>query len=84
MIQIVNIGGNPQGTSDYSLRINNQELCQFKHDRPQGLSMCLRKAADAYDKQRQNDILAYLREIVGAKDELTPCAETGKVSTRNG
>ena len=83
MIQIVNIGGNPEGVSDYSLRINGREMCQFKHNRPQGLSMCLRKAADAYDRQREVEMIEYFRAIVDAQDALTPCAETGKVSTRS-
>jgi len=52
MIQIINIGGNPLGVCRYSLRINNQELCQFEHDRTKGLSQCLRDTADAYEQTK--------------------------------
>ena len=83
MIQIVNIGGNPEGVSDYSLRINGREMCRFQHDRPNGLSVCLRKAADAYDRQREVEMIEYFRAIANANDTLTPCAETGKVTTRS-
>jgi len=52
MIQIINVGGNPLGVSEYSLRINDQELCQFEHNRVKGLSQCLRDAAEAYERTK--------------------------------
>mgnify|MGYP001240441992 CR=1 FL=1 len=52
MIQIINVGGNPLGVSEYSLRINGQELCQFVHNRTKGLPQCLRTAAEAYERTK--------------------------------
>ena len=52
MIQIINVGGNPLGVSEYSLRINDQELCQFVHNRTKGLPQCLRDAAEAYERTK--------------------------------
>jgi len=51
MIAIVNITQpyEPRGTHTYSLRINNQEICQFNHNRKDGLAACLRTAAKAYE-----------------------------------
>lgn len=50
MIAIVNIDPNPResGLHLYSLRINQQEICQFTHKREDGLSTCLKRAADGY------------------------------------
>ncbi len=35
----------------YRLRINNDELCLFKHRRSKRLAECLRAAADELDRQ---------------------------------
>jgi len=50
MIAIVNITKNPKptGRCRYSLRINEKELCQFWHNREDGLATCLQKARDAW------------------------------------
>lgn len=77
MIQIVNIGGNLLGVCDYSLRINGQELCKFQHSRPLGLSICLREAAEAYRKHREEEMIEYLRETI-VSQEFTDCSQTGK------
>lgn len=54
MIAIVNISDNPQPTGEhtYALKINHRALLQFQHRREDSLSTCLRKAADAYDKEQ--------------------------------
>ena len=53
MIAIVNITDNPQPTGEhtYVLKINNSLLLQFRHNREDSLSTCLRKAAEAYDNE---------------------------------
>lgn len=49
MIAIVNITKKPKiGRNKYSLRINERELCQFYHNREDGLAECLEKAKRAY------------------------------------
>lgn len=57
-IMILNISekhGKPYGEGEqvYSLRKNRVELCQFRHRFEDGLETCLRKAADAIQKQKQ-------------------------------
>lgn len=51
MIEIVNITDNPQPTGEhkYSLRINNKEILQFRHNQEDSLAICLRKAADSFE-----------------------------------
>ena len=48
-IIIQNIDKNPRekGEHLYRLRINNQVICEFKHNREDSLSQCLMKAAAA-------------------------------------
>ena len=47
-IIIQNISGDdasPSGVNHYQLRINQQVICEFEHDRSKGLARCLRDAA---------------------------------------
>ncbi len=60
MIAIVNRGGDKNGICKYSLQVNNKILTTFKHNRKDGLSTCLRKAADAYDKYQNILIQEFL------------------------
>lgn len=65
MIAIVNIDPNPRKTGKhlYSLRINRTEFCQFTHKREESLAVCLRKAAEAYEKKEYEDYIK-LNEFV--------------------
>lgn len=47
---IENIGGNPNGKSNYLLRVNENKIASFKHHRPDGLVECLKKAYKAAQK----------------------------------
>jgi hypothetical protein len=61
MIAIVNIGPqaeDAEGERNYELRINREVLLCFKHKRSDGLSACLRAAADAFE----HDNLANMAE----------------------
>lgn len=50
MIRIRNMGGPPNGVCQYEVGINNHSaLATFKHDRRDGLAVCLRRAANAID-----------------------------------
>lgn len=56
MIAIVNIGpddGDPGGWRDYEVRINYDVICRFRHQRSDGLEMCLLKAAEAVGEHRR-------------------------------
>lgn len=52
-IIISNDGSNPRavGEHGYVLSINNKVICKFTHQREEGLSQCLRRAADAVAKE---------------------------------
>ena len=67
MIQIVNIGGNPLGVSIYELRINNDFICTFEHDRRKGLAVCLTEAGTAYAKFMWEQSI---KEIKAEKEEV--------------
>ena len=51
-IIIQNMGGNPLGVCKYQLRINQKVIAEFEHSRPDGLTACLKKAADAAEKAK--------------------------------
>lgn len=46
MIKIVNVSGDLQGDCEYKIFVNKQYICNFTHNRPNGLADCLQKAAD--------------------------------------
>lgn len=50
VIQNVTKHSKPTGIHDYVLRINAEEICRFKHRREDGLAECLRRAAEAVEK----------------------------------
>lgn len=54
MIAIVNIDPSPRPTGKhlYQLRINSKEICQFTHNREDGLDKCLLAAAKAVEAAR--------------------------------
>jgi len=70
MIAIINRGGidpDPQGLRKYQVQINNNPILfgqtiLFEHYRKDGIAICLRKAADAIDRARDN-IVAMLMEV---------------------
>ena len=57
MIAIVNVGPHddpdPGGWRDYEVRINYDVICRFRHQRSDGLEMCLLKAAEAVGEHRR-------------------------------
>lgn len=42
-----------EGRHIYQLRSNTEVICEFVHNREEGLAQCLRKAADAVDEARE-------------------------------
>ena len=62
-IIIQNIGGNPLGVCKYQLRINQDVVAEFEHNRVDGLATCLRAAAEAVEKDKwmkaRDEILAH-------------------------
>lgn len=54
MIAVVNVSKiyAKEGEQTYLLKINNKDLLQFKHNAEDGLVTCLRKAANAYKKEK--------------------------------
>jgi len=56
MIAIVNRGGSDKGVCEYTIGINNTVLATFQHDRRDGLTKCLRLAADAVEQRTRVDM----------------------------
>lgn len=51
-IIIQNMGGPSDGVCEYELRINREVIAKFKHNRMDGLEVCLREAAGAAKRER--------------------------------
>lgn len=52
------------GDHSYELRINEQPIVRFTHNREQGLAMCLWRAADAVMKRTHNtDLNVHLKAL---------------------
>lgn len=63
MIQIINITGNPIGNNRYVIKINNKLITYFTHKHEEGLSICLKKASEAVEKQKWFDTYELLKHI---------------------
>ena len=62
MIAIVNVGGDPLGVSQYELRINQDVVARFQHNRLDGLARCLREAARVAERAKWEE----MRQIIDA------------------
>lgn len=69
MIAIINQGGDMSGECEYRIQINNELITTFKHSRPDGLAECLRKAADAVEKEKEEKKIRILEQIAIDKIE---------------
>ena len=71
MIGIINISPDnttDEGENEYVVMINKRKICTFKHFRIfNGLSQCLRDAADAVDRERVNELAVLFH--VGTEDK---------------
>jgi hypothetical protein len=65
MIAIVNVSthNNPTGPHRYEVRINREVIARFAHNREDGLTRCLEKAAAAVAKARDREILVFIEEM---------------------
>ena len=63
-IIIQNIGGSPLGRCDYELRINTEHIAYFRHNRPDGLVVCLQKAAIAAERAKWEKLSDLLGGVV--------------------
>lgn len=68
MIGIVNIGPaegetSPIGKHCYEVRINRQLITTFHHYRANGLAECLRLAAEAVSRHRDQELVRLLEEV---------------------
>ena len=62
-IIIQNMGGDMGGVCEYELRINREVIAKFKHNRRDGLEVCLLEAASAAK-------IARLRQAMGVLEEM--------------
>ena len=68
MILIQNIGGELTGVSRYTVQINREQICEFEHNRMDGLGQCLLEAAKAVEKakwDKATDLLMKLDDYKG-------------------
>ena len=68
-IIIRNISQHPTsaGPHEYELRINQQVICHFSHNREAGLAKCLAVAADAAELARMKHVIQLLEAINGER-----------------
>lgn len=52
MIIIHNIGGDLSGVCRYQVRINKEVICEFEHNRMDGLGMCFLEASKAVERAK--------------------------------
>jgi len=57
MIEIVRKEGEIDGTSTYTITVGNHYICNFKHNRQDGLANCLQEAADAVELSEWADFV---------------------------
>lgn len=55
------------GRNDYVVSINRKPVATFKHERRNGLAECLRAAADAVEKQREDMVFLNALRAAEAK-----------------
>lgn len=64
MIAIINTGEtDEEGRAHYRLQINHKLIAEFDHFRVDGLSACLRLAADAADRTHFEEVDAVVKMI---------------------
>ena len=61
-IIIQNMKGEAFGVCTYQLRINQRIIAEFEHSRPDGLSVCLQKAAQAAEKETWEGLIGLFKE----------------------
>lgn len=61
-IIIHNIGGDLLGVCEYEVCINQRQITTFKHNRPDGLTVCLQKAAKACEGKKWEDTKRFFEE----------------------
>lgn len=63
MIVICNIGGELTGISKYQVWVNEEIICEFEHNRMEGLGMCLLKASKAVEKSKWNKVETLYKKL---------------------
>lgn len=62
-IIIQNIGGDQLGVCKYQLRINPKVIAEFEHNRTDGLTACLKKAAGAAESAKWEELSELLEQM---------------------
>jgi hypothetical protein len=62
-IIIQNMKGDALGVCTYQLRINQRVIAEFEHSRPDGLAVCLKKAADAAEQDEWEGLQQVIEEV---------------------
>jgi hypothetical protein len=54
--------GDALGICTYQLRINQRIIAEFEHNRVDGLTVCLQKAAKAVEKEKWEGLIEVFKE----------------------
>lgn len=57
MIRITYVEGDRQGACVYKIKVDEQVICCFEHHNADGLTKCLRRAADAAELSEWADMV---------------------------
>jgi hypothetical protein len=65
VIAIINDGTTETltGLHTYRVQINQEVICEFKHWREEGLAECLRRAAFAVERSKDQRLLEYIHAL---------------------
>ena len=72
IIQNISPHNSPFGQHEYEVRINQEVITTFTHKREEGLTVCLRKAAEAVERSKWMDtsgFMAWLNTEIKAVEE---------------
>ena len=64
IIQNIDPDPRPEGSHHYQLRINRKVICEFTHNREEPLHTCLRRAADAAERQLEQTVREFFRDYM--------------------
>lgn len=67
IIQNIDPDPQPEGVQRYQLRINRKVICEFTHRREEPLHACLRRAAEAAERQLEQTLREFLLGTFGEK-----------------
>ena len=63
IIQNISPHNSPFGQQEYEIRIDQEVITTFTHKREEGLTVCLRKAAEAVERSKWMDTSGFMARL---------------------